>query len=176
MIGGSLYYNADRLKRKEYVKLKDQQKAQQKKDAWIRELEARDAEDQQWRAKMGKVRDLQREEVERKAVEEKRRKEAGTDDGRGAIAAIKEKMRGVAEDEARREKVETKPVKTKPSGSKTRVPVAATPPPPELRRERPDSILGESKEGGLLGINHIRNWWNSGKMGDAADSGKESKK
>ena len=70
MLGGSYFYNADRLKRKEYTDLVNWRKAQEKKDAWIRELEARDQEDREWRKKLGMARDFQREEAEREAIEE----------------------------------------------------------------------------------------------------------
>ena len=64
MVGGSLYYNTDRVLRKEYFKLKAEQKKQEKREAWLRELEARDQEDKEWREKMGKMRVRQREEAE----------------------------------------------------------------------------------------------------------------
>ena len=92
MLGGSYYYNADRLKRKEFTDLVKQKKAQEKREAWIRELEARDEEDRAWREKLGKVRDLKREEAEVAALEEKRRREARSDDGRSVIEAVKGKL------------------------------------------------------------------------------------
>lgn len=108
MLGGSVYYNADRLKRKEYTDLQKQKQEQDKRDAWIRELEARDAEDRAWRDKMGKVRDVKREEAEKAAVEEARRKRkgGGADDGKGVINAVKAKLKDAKEVEARRETAE----------------------------------------------------------------------
>lgn len=50
-VAGSVYFKTDRTRRKEYdVKIANQ-KAQEKRDAWIRELEARDQDDKDSRAK-----------------------------------------------------------------------------------------------------------------------------
>ena len=106
MIGGSFYYNADRLKRKEYIDLMEKKKAQDKRDAWLRELEARDQEDKDWRDKLGKVRDLQREEREKEAIEEMKKREGRSDDGRGVIAALKGKLKDKEEEEAKKEAAE----------------------------------------------------------------------
>ena len=106
MVGGSFYYNADRLKRKEYTDLMAKRKAQDKRDAWLRELEARDQEDKDWRDKLGKVRDFQREEREKEAIEEKKRREGKSDDGRGAIGALKGKMKDKQDEEAKKEAAE----------------------------------------------------------------------
>ena len=106
MVGGSFYYNADRLKRKEYMDLMAKRKAQEKRDAWLRELEARDQEDKDWRDKLGKVRDFQREEREKEALEEKKRREGRSDDGRGVIAALKGKVKDKQDEEAKKEAAE----------------------------------------------------------------------
>ena len=106
MFGGSYYYNADRLKRKEYTDLVKQRKAQEKRDAWIRELEMRDQEDKDWREKLGKARDYQREVVEREAIEESKKREGKSDDGRGVIGALKGKMKDVKDKEAKKEAAE----------------------------------------------------------------------
>ncbi|KAI4176065.1 MAG: hypothetical protein LQ343_001348 [Gyalolechia ehrenbergii] len=63
MIAGSLYYNKDRILRKQYDDLMRERKAQEKRNAWIKELEARDREEKDWREKL-------------KAVTEKREQEA----------------------------------------------------------------------------------------------------
>lgn len=106
MVGGSFYYNADRLKRKEYTDLMAKRKAQDKRDKWLRELEARDQEDKDWRDKLGKVRDFQREEREKEEIEEKKRREGRSDDGKGVIAALKDKMNDKQDEEAKREAAE----------------------------------------------------------------------
>ena len=47
IVAGSYYYNADRLLRKEYEAVKAEQKAKEKNEAWIRELEFRDQEEKE---------------------------------------------------------------------------------------------------------------------------------
>lgn len=70
---GSMYWKGDREKRKHYEGLLGEKKAQEKRDAWIRELEARDREDEIERQKREKRRQAQREgksfeEAEREAA------------------------------------------------------------------------------------------------------------
>ncbi|KAK4187820.1 hypoxia induced protein conserved region-domain-containing protein [Podospora australis] len=45
MVAGGWYYQEDRHKKKELWKLQQQQEAEEKRQKWIKELEARDAED-----------------------------------------------------------------------------------------------------------------------------------
>lgn len=47
IVAGSYYYNADRLLRKEYEAVKAEQKAKEKNEAWIKELEFRDEEEKE---------------------------------------------------------------------------------------------------------------------------------
>lgn len=166
MLGGSYYYNADRLKRKEFTDLVKKQKAQEKKDAWIRELEARDLEDKEWREKMGKVRDFQREEAEREAVEELKTREGRSDDGRGVIDALKGKMRDVkdsemtkeaAELEQRKERIKEKKQQMEKKQEVERMKQAVSKQEAGMRSET--RVWGEG-EGGLFGWKHIRNWYN----------------
>lgn len=51
MVAGSMYYSTDRKKRKEFEGVVADRKAKEKNEAWIRELEARDREDKDWRAR-----------------------------------------------------------------------------------------------------------------------------
>lgn len=154
MIGGSLYYKSDRLKRGEYVKLKEKQKAQEKREKWIRELEIRDQEDTEWRAKLGKIRDLQREEDERLAVLEMQQKRAMSDDGKGVMAQIRQATRQNREEKGVADVAE-----------EFSVPRVDRPPPalegneqgPE--RSKYKSILGESEQGGLLGLWHLKGFY-----------------
>ncbi len=60
MVAGSYYYNADRLLRKEYEAVKAEQKAKEKNEAWIKELECRDQEEKERQKKNNKVRERQR--------------------------------------------------------------------------------------------------------------------
>jgi hypothetical protein len=50
MVAGSVYWNKDRQKRKEFESGVAERKAKKKNEAWIRELEARDREDSNDRA------------------------------------------------------------------------------------------------------------------------------
>ena len=53
--GGSVYFKTERTKRKEFDGKVAEIKAQEKRDAWIRELEARDQDDKDWKAKMDAI-------------------------------------------------------------------------------------------------------------------------
>ncbi|KAL9095894.1 MAG: hypothetical protein Q9165_001891 [Trypethelium subeluteriae] len=67
MFVGSVYWEGDRAKRKEYDTAVQEQKAREKRDAWLRELEVRDEEDKAIRA---------RKEAKRKRDTERAEKEA----------------------------------------------------------------------------------------------------
>ncbi|OAA80990.1 mitochondrial hypoxia responsive protein [Akanthomyces lecanii RCEF 1005] len=54
MVAGSMYYNQDRVKSKELRKVKEETDAEEKRQKWIRELEARDEEDKAMRAMLEK--------------------------------------------------------------------------------------------------------------------------
>lgn len=56
MVAGGMYYAEDRNKQKELWKLKQQQEAEEKRQRWIKELEARDEEDKAVRAMIDKRR------------------------------------------------------------------------------------------------------------------------
>ena len=51
MIGGSYYYKEERGKRKAFESALAEKKAMEKKEAWIRELEARDEEEKESKAR-----------------------------------------------------------------------------------------------------------------------------
>lgn len=96
MVAGSFYYNSDRILRHEYEKVKKEKKAKEKNEAWIRELEARDKEDQDWRERMGKVREAQKAEVEKREEKAKRKEERNLQGGLvlSAVKKLKEKTEG----------------------------------------------------------------------------------
>lgn len=54
MVAGSMYYSKDREKTKELRKLKEERDAEEKRQKWIRELEARDEEEKAIRAMIKK--------------------------------------------------------------------------------------------------------------------------
>lgn len=49
MVAGSAYWESDRAKRKKFDELTDEKKRQEKRDAWIKELEAREEEEEEMR-------------------------------------------------------------------------------------------------------------------------------
>jgi len=57
LVGGSVYYAEDRQKRKMMEGAVAEKKVQEKKEAWIKELEARDAEDKRERERVRLIRE-----------------------------------------------------------------------------------------------------------------------
>ncbi|KAI9743550.1 MAG: Respiratory supercomplex factor 1, mitochondrial [Claussenomyces sp. TS43310] len=76
MVAGSMYWQTDRQRRKDFDKVVAERKAKEKNEAWIRELEARDREDQEMRAK-----------------KEARRRAASDGSGRFASSMVDERER-----------------------------------------------------------------------------------
>ena len=106
LVGGSYYYNADRLLRREWDKLQQEKKAKEKHEAWIRELEVRDREDQDWRERMGKVRDARRDEAEKRIqAMEARKSESGG--GGGAITMAMKMLKGERKPATQAEEAQT---------------------------------------------------------------------
>ena len=160
MLGGSVYYNADRLRRKEYNDLIAYRKAQEKKEAWIRELEARDLEDKEWRDKLGKVRDFEREEREKKMIEEKRRREGRSDDNRGVLAAVKGEIRRGKEKEMVLEAKEDARAQEEAAMNETEAKMPVETPlvgVEERRKKTPEIRL--AGDGGLFGWKRLRDLW-----------------
>ena len=91
MLAGSFYYNSDRILRKEYNKVVQERKAQEKRNAWIKELEARDLEEKEWRGKVAKVREKQKEDIEARQAKEARNLTEGGPITR-AVKEIKDKV------------------------------------------------------------------------------------
>ncbi|CBX94653.1 hypothetical protein LEMA_P116560.1 [Plenodomus lingam JN3] len=56
LVAGNMYWQKDRLKRKDYEKQKAQQERLDKRDRWLRELEMRDEEDKAWKERLVKRR------------------------------------------------------------------------------------------------------------------------
>ncbi|KAL4910939.1 hypothetical protein BDW74DRAFT_142110 [Aspergillus multicolor] len=49
VVAGGLYYRTERTQRREFEQALEVRKGQEKRDAWLRELEIRDKEDKEWR-------------------------------------------------------------------------------------------------------------------------------
>jgi hypothetical protein len=54
LVAGNMYWQKDRVKRKEYEKQVAQKERMDKRDRWLRELEMRDEEDKAWKERMAK--------------------------------------------------------------------------------------------------------------------------
>ncbi|KAI8623779.1 mitochondrial hypoxia responsive domain-containing protein [Xylariaceae sp. FL1651] len=84
MVAGGAYYGADREKRKELIKLEAQQRAEERHQKWLHELEVRDEEDKQLKAAIRR----KRERVEQKRAEKRdAEQEAKTEAAVAAAAA-----------------------------------------------------------------------------------------
>ncbi|CAI7616174.1 unnamed protein product [Penicillium bialowiezense] len=87
LVAGGMYFKTERQQRREFDQAVELRKKQEKRDAWLRELEIRDKEDREWR--------------ERHSAIEAAAKEAGTkshnepDAARSAIEPADEKTVGV---------------------------------------------------------------------------------
>jgi len=93
IVAGSAYWSKDREKRKELERVEGERKAAERREKWLAELDARDAEDRQMRERV-KERRMDRLGVEREpvevlrvdtAVEEKPKAEGGG----GVLGAMK---------------------------------------------------------------------------------------
>ena len=93
MLAGSIYWDKDRSKRKEYQGLIDEKKKKEKHDAWIRELEIRDQEEEELRALRDRIMKGQAAEREkmmegdRRAIEAKTKEDVGQN--KGGLGAVK---------------------------------------------------------------------------------------
>lgn len=83
MVAGGAYYGADREKRKELIKLEAQQRAEERHQKWLKELEVRDDEEKQLKAaikrRQDRVQQRQAEEKERAAAEDGLKAETSPD-------------------------------------------------------------------------------------------------
>lgn len=112
MIAGSYYYNADRILRKEYEAVKAEQKAKERNEAWIQELEFRDNEDKEEKERQRKTNRMR----ERKKQPPEREKGDQEEKGKGVIlesvkeARVVQELKKVAQDtsEAVKDNVDTK--------------------------------------------------------------------
>jgi hypothetical protein len=114
MVAGSMYWQTDRQKRKEFEGVVAERKAKEKNEAWIRELEARDEEEKELRAmrearKNGvkyvkeekpkvegkvevEVKKMVKEVTEGKGKAEKDAKEEGEKKAKGVLEGIRDMM------------------------------------------------------------------------------------
>jgi hypothetical protein len=65
LVAGSIFYKDDRLKRKRFEAAVEDKKAAEKREKWLKELEARDNEDRAWRERFEGVAQRAKEVEER---------------------------------------------------------------------------------------------------------------
>ena len=111
MVAGSLYYRQDREKRKEIEELQKQKDHALKRERWLVELEARDAEDRAARDKLLKMKE------KRAAREEAIKKKRAQKEGKELADAEKENGKEPADAEKAEETSE--PVPSRTEGGKT---------------------------------------------------------
>ena len=106
IVAGGLYYKDARMERKAKEKKYTEQKAAEKREKWIKELETRDREDQEWRARHEAVEKRAREAVEElKGEKAKKLKEEGQAAKQAALApspSTEGRARSVIEEVERR--------------------------------------------------------------------------
>lgn len=90
IVAGSIFYQDERLKRKSFEKAIEQKKALEKREKWLAELEARDAEDRAWRQRIEQESGEAAERVERAA--EKAKKAAAVAQNAFASKSVKETL------------------------------------------------------------------------------------
>jgi hypothetical protein len=56
LVAGNMYWQKDRMKRKDYEKMVAEKERMEKRERWLRELEMRDEEDKAWKERLGKRR------------------------------------------------------------------------------------------------------------------------
>ncbi|KAL8773732.1 MAG: hypothetical protein Q9209_001500 [Squamulea sp. 1 TL-2023] len=95
MVAGSFYYNSDRILRKEYEEILKERKATEKRNAWIRELEARDREEKDWREKVKEVTEKRKEEEDIARAKEDAKKGGGV--VTKAVKGLRERLAGDGE-------------------------------------------------------------------------------
>ena len=100
MVAGSVYWESDRKRRKEYDGLQGEVKKREKYEAWIRELEARDEEEQELRGMKRRIEREQVAEARNRRQEAKVKEEVGQP--KGGFGTVKSVLE---ESERRRESV-----------------------------------------------------------------------
>jgi hypothetical protein len=54
LVAGNVYWQKDRVKRKEYEKLVEERKRMERRERWLKELEMRDEEEKAWKERLGR--------------------------------------------------------------------------------------------------------------------------
>lgn len=88
LVVGGMYFKTERQQRREFEKAVEVRKAQEKRDAWLRELEIRDKEDREWRERHAAIEAAAKDAGKRSSPQE-------PDAARAAIESADEKGIGV---------------------------------------------------------------------------------
>lgn len=67
IVAGGMYFKTERQQRREFEKAVEVRRSQEKRDAWLRELEIRDKEDRDWRERHAAM-EAAAKEAERKGA------------------------------------------------------------------------------------------------------------
>lgn len=94
IVAGGLYFGAERHKERELWKLKEEEKAEEKRQKWIRELEARDEEEKLLKARLDKRRERKLEKDRDAAAKGFRTAEAKRVEAEAEAAAAAETASG----------------------------------------------------------------------------------
>lgn len=90
LVAGGMYYKAERKQRREFDQAVEERKGQEKRDAWLRELEIRDEEDREWRERHAAI-----EAAAKDGGKKVEKKVEQPDAARAAIEPADEKSVGV---------------------------------------------------------------------------------
>ncbi|KAJ5891688.1 Altered inheritance of mitochondria protein 31 mitochondrial [Penicillium subrubescens] len=91
LVAGGMYFKTERKQRREFEQAVEERKAQEKRDAWLRELEIRDKEDREWRERHAAIEAAAKEAGQRPSASSSQEPDAA----RSAIEPADEKSIGV---------------------------------------------------------------------------------
>ncbi len=90
LVAGSIFYKDDRLKRKRFETAVEDKKAAEKREKWLRELEARDRDDREWRERFEGVAQRAKDAEEEAEGKVRRGVEMVDEKVGGAVDGVKE--------------------------------------------------------------------------------------
>lgn len=96
MIGGQAYWASDRAKRNEYEGLLDEKKRKEKHESWIKELEARDQEEQEMKDMRRRLKQARGEALTEKQAQAL--ESTIKSDGTGVAKAVESKGAKIGDD------------------------------------------------------------------------------
>lgn len=95
LVAGGMYFKTERQQRREFEQAVEERKAQEKRDAWLRELEIRDKEDREWRERHAAIEAAAKEAGQRPSASSSSSSSQEPDAARSAIEPADEKSIGV---------------------------------------------------------------------------------